>query len=342
MPARLFTVSNESWVEHRKAGVAAINDPAADDPANNHLLPIRDKVMAEISGIRNGTRIYFYRQQEKTISGGFAATTAPFFDPKPLYPGATVVGHTLPVRVGFTEKIHYSVPIRMSDIWSSRDKGDIWAIQQSRGDVSGRHACVSLTDREADIIDQMLLELNPISKKPDPTVAPPIQRDPLPYRFTQDDGKHHPLSIEASLQSCMLEGFAEGRWKDLLGEYDDYLAYVPTSEGTEMDLVLLRYTAERRPLWFLLLELKRDRFQIEHLRQILAYETWMTASQASGNPRMVHMFACAYRFDQDVIEFSKERLNMGQKPVHLLRYEFPEGSKKPQDLQLFLLNSVNQ
>jgi hypothetical protein len=78
MPARLFTVSNESWAEHRKAGVAAINDPAADDPNNPHLLPIRDKVMAEISGIRKSTRLYFYRQQEKTISGGFVATTALF------------------------------------------------------------------------------------------------------------------------------------------------------------------------------------------------------------------------------------------------------------------------
>jgi hypothetical protein len=336
MPARLFTVSNESWVEHRKAGVAAINDPAADDPENNHLLPIRDKVMAEISGIRQGTRLYFYHQQEKTISGGFTATTVPFFDPEPLFPGAAVVGHTLPVRVGFEETAHYRVPIRMSDIWSSRDKGDIWAIQQSRGDVSGRHACVSLTDREADIIDQMLLELNPVSRQPSPNAEPPQNRNPLPYRFTLEEGKFHPLSIEAALQAAMLEGFAEGHWRDILGEYDDYLAYVPTSEGTEMDLVLIRYTPGKIPLWFLLLELKRDRFQMEHLRQLLAYETWMTASQAAGNPRMVHMVACAYRFDSDVIEFSKERSEMGQKPVHLLRYEFPARSKDPQDLRIFI------
>jgi hypothetical protein len=335
MPARLFTVSNDSWPEHRRSGIAAINDPAATDLTNTHLLPIRDKAMAEISGIRPGTRLYFYRQQEKTIFGGFEATTEAFFDTAPVHPGATVVTAGLPIRVGFSEVASYPVPIRMSDIWSSRDKGDIWTIQQARGDVAGRHSCVSLSDREADIIDQMLLELNPVRVSPPPNASPPSLRPPLPYRFAVANGSFPALNIEASLQAAMLVGFSTGRWKDLLGEYDDYLAYVPTSEGTEMDLVLIRHTNDRLPLWFLLLQLKRDRYIWENLRQLLAYETWMTSSQAGGNPRMVHMVACAYRFDKDVMDFLRERESVGQKPVHLLRYEFPSGSINPLDLNLF-------
>jgi hypothetical protein len=137
------------------------------------------------------------------------------------------------------------------------------------------------------------------------------------------------LNIEASLQAAMLVGFSTGRWKDLLGEYDDYLAYVPTSEGTEMDLVLIRHTNDRLPLWFLLLELKRDRYIWENLRQLLAYETWMTSSQAGGNPRMVHMVACAYRFDKDVMDFCVSGNRWAKSPSTFCAMNFRQAPSIP-------------
>ncbi len=322
MPTRIFTVNAASWTEHRRVGVAAINDPAYKAPTNAYNLATRDKVLAEISGIRPGDRLYFYMQQDKTIYGGYSATTSAFFNASPLFRGASVVDASLPFRVGFKEVQSYPAKVKMSDIWASRDKGDIWTIQQARGDVAGRHACTPLTRREADIIDQMFLELNSSSPPPEPTPPPPKKRPPLPYRFDLAGGRFPHLAYEAALLAALLEGLAEGRWHGLLGDYDDFMPYVPTSEGTEMDLVLTRHQPDGRPLWFLLIELKKDRFQWEHLKQLLSYETWMTAAQAGGNPRAVHMAACASRFDDDVLQHIRQRETLGQKPVILLRYSY--------------------
>ena len=39
-------------------------------------------------------------------------------------------------------------------------------MQQARGDAIGRHACWSLTHREGDLLEQMLQELNVITRRP--------------------------------------------------------------------------------------------------------------------------------------------------------------------------------
>jgi hypothetical protein len=323
MRTRVFTVTPETWVEHFRAGVAGINDPyhrSQTPPA----YATRQKVMTEVAGIRPGDRLFFYVQRTKEIIGGFEVTTKPFFDPSPVFAGATEVDARFPFRVGFKQTIQYPRPIQVNEIWASRDAGQIWTMQQARGDAIGRHACWSLTYQEGELLDQMLQELNVITHNPKSVLPLPVVRQPLPFDLNLDGVRDPHLHYEASLQSLILEGLADGKWRDLLGQYDDFLPFVSTSEGKEIDVVLLRHNQRGEVLWYQLLELKADRYRLDDLLQILAYETWLTSSQAEGNPRAAHMIAVANRYDDDVLRQVATRHRLQQKPVRLLNYQFDQ------------------
>jgi len=284
--------------------------------------------MTEVAGIRPGDRLFFYIQGPKQIFGGYEATTGPFFDPSPVFPGASHVNARFPFRVGFRQVARYERPIHVNEVWAGRDAGLIWTMQQARGDVVGRHACWPLSKQEGDLFQRMLNELNVIVGPPDPLSPLPQSVSPLPID-TRIEGVRYPhLNYEATLQSMILEGLADGLWRETLGGYDDFLPYVPTSEGSEIDVVLLRHNDQSEILWYQILELKSDRYKEEHLIQILSYETWLTSNQAEGNPRSVHMLAIANRFDDVVLEQVRARQNLKQKPVRLISYSFDENTSQ--------------
>jgi hypothetical protein len=327
MRTRVFTVTPETWVEHFRAGVAGINDPYHSSNVPQ-AYATRQKVMTEVAGIRPGDRLFFYVQRTKEILGGFEVTTNPFFDPSPVFPGATAVDARFPFRVGFKQIIDYPRSIHVNEIWASRDAGQIWTMQQARGDAIGRHACWPLTYQEGDLLEQMLQELNVITNNPRSVLPLPDIRKHLPFDSRLEGVLHPHLHYEATLQSLILEGLADGKWRDLLGQYDDFLPFVSTSEGKEIDVILLRHNKRGEVLWYQLLELKADRYRIDDLLQILAYETWLTSSQAEGNPRAAHMIAVASRYDEDVLSQVASRLRLQQKPVRLLIYQFDENTKE--------------
>ena len=160
----------------------------------------------------------------------------------------------------------------------------------------------------------MLQELNIVFRTPKSVPKQTSRRNVLPLD-TKIVGKRFPhLNYEATLQSLLLEGLADGKWRDVFGEYDDFLPFVATSEGKEIDILLLRHNEEGEVLWYQLLELKSDRFRHDHLLQLLAYETWMTSStQVGGNPRSVHMVALANRYDDDVLSNVNDRSKLNTK-----------------------------
>jgi len=321
MRTRVFTVTPETWVEHKRAGVAGINDPSH---SNNkpQAYATRQKVMTEVAGIRPGDRLFFYIQRTKQVIGGFEATTGPFYDPNPVYPGAAEVDARFPFRVGFMQVIDYHRPLHVNEIWAGRDAGLIWTMQQARGDAIGRHACWALSRNEGNLLLRMLDELNVVSRRSMSKPRVPDSLTPLPID-TQLEGVRYPhLKYEASLQSLILEGLADDMWRDLFGNYDDFLPFVPTSEGSEIDVVLLRHDSKGEIIWYQILELKKDRYRSDDLLQLLSYETWLTSNQAEGNPRAVHMIAVANRFDEDVLRQVAARSRLKQKPIRLIKYEY--------------------
>jgi hypothetical protein len=135
----VFFVNDASWLEHNRVGIAGINEPQANSA--------RQKAIAEIAGITPGDRIFFRLgrsgEHPTQIVGLFTATSEPYFDPNPLFPGALRVDHRLSLRVEFDCFRNYPNPVDIEHLWLSKERGSLWTIQQARGDIIGRHACVS-------------------------------------------------------------------------------------------------------------------------------------------------------------------------------------------------------
>ena len=320
MATRMFTVTETSWAEHVATWTAAINDPVAFAPEGRQSNAQRQAAIAEISGIRSGDRLFFYMQRDKQVLGGYEATTRPFFAASSLVPGG-FIDYRFPFRVGFRKVRSYANPLHIDAIWASRDAGAIWTIQQSRGDVVGRHACTSLAKPEGDLLTRMLEELNPrATDAGDGRVEPAGALAPLPLDTrTSPAGRIH---YENSMKAMVLDRLGEGAYRDVLGDYDDFLTGVPTSAGGELDLLLLKYDGTGGILWYEVVEMKADRFGPIELGQLLNYETWLTGSQAAGNPRCVHMVALAHRFESSITSYLEVRRELGQKPVTMVQYGF--------------------
>ncbi|HEC93320.1 MAG TPA: EVE domain-containing protein [Candidatus Atribacteria bacterium] len=327
---RIFKVDDGTWPEHDSVGIAAINDPHVR-PTQQSIAQ-RQSAIAEISGIRPGDIIFFNLMASDNhppqIVGIFKAVSKPYYNPDPLYPEARYIKEEFPFRIDFECVTYYPEPVNFSEIWALRDKGKIWLLQQSRGDAVGRHACVGITKIEAKLIER-LLKMNNIKTRTKSynTSSIVINRQPLPLDFRED--RPSVLHYEAVLQSLILEGLADGKYKDIFGEYDDFIPNALTGTGKEIDILILKYNGDDI-LWYEILELKQNKFTMEELQKLIVYEKEIIQSRAE-NPLQVYLIAVAAKFDEEVKRFVKGREDYKERPIRLVKYAFNSQTK---DLQL--------
>jgi len=111
----VFFVNDASWLEHNRVGIAGINDPAVAEGSQANSS--RQKAIAELAGISAGDRIFFRlgrsAEHPTQIVGLFRATSEPYFDPNPLFPGAQRVDHRLSLRVEFDCLRNYPNPVEV-------------------------------------------------------------------------------------------------------------------------------------------------------------------------------------------------------------------------------------
>lgn len=328
---RIFIVNDQTWEEHNKVGIAAINDPLVTHPNNRNANAARQSAIAEISGIRPGDILFFNRMKSPEhppeIIGLFVATSSPYYDNSPLYPGAKYVNETLPFRVEFKQLCNFPYPINVDEVWELKEKGKIWTLQQTRGDAVGVHACIGISKFEA-------LEIVRLLKANNILLLPPkdynterkkvgldkINKQSLPLDFRVD--KKGCLHYEHVLQALLLEDFADGKHKEVFGDYDDFIPNVPTGSRKEIDILLVKYN-ENNILWYQILELKHDKFTMEELQRLIAYEKWLIKTRAEL-PLQVHPIAIAFEFDKEVINFVRGRKAYLERPIRLIKYTFNE------------------
>lgn len=324
---RVFIVSDDTWQEHNKVGIAAINDPLTTHPKNRNANAARQSALAEISGIRPGDVLFFNRMvsadHPPEILGIYEAISKPYFDPKPLFLAAKYVDKTLPFRVQFRCIHNFSNSVYIDEIWALRDKGAIWTLQQSRGDAVGVHACVGITKMEAKFIER-LLKVNNIIEGPVINYRKPApNKKVLPIDFRTDRGAI--LHYEAVLQALLLENLADGKHRDIFGDYDDFIPNLSTGARKEIDILLLKYNGDDI-LWYQILELKHDKFTMQELQKLIIYEKWLIRARAE-NPLQIYPIAIAAQFNEEVVNFVKRRTDYKERPIRLIKYHFVEKTK---------------
>lgn len=118
--------------------------------------------------------------------------------------------------------------------------------------------------------------------------------------------------------------FASGKFKDIFGNYTDYLCYIPTNLGREMDILLMYEHPKNYDLIlsYDIIEVKRDEFDKNALTQLIDYESWFLQKKVSGDMKMLRTTAVAKSFSAEVVDYVKKRKMFENKPIKLIKYDY--------------------
>lgn len=102
--------------------------------------------------------------------------------------------------------------------------------------------------------------------------------------------------------------FSAGKFKDTFGNYADYLCYIPTNLGREMDILLMYEHPKDHDLILSYdnIEVKKDEFDKNALTQLIDYESWFLKKKVSGDMKMLRTTAIAKAFSPEVIDYVKK------------------------------------
>ena len=295
---------------------------------SHSLERINSEIIAGFEGIRPGDLIFFY-VRNIGIYGLWKATSRPFLDEKrnvwerkdQLYP----------YRVCFEPSIRYfPKPIVLSDILDLRDKGKIWTFDLG---TMTKKSHQPITTEEGKELIRLLLRNNPIFY-PLTQISEPFSatQNALPLKFETD--RKGQIKIEGYLNAWFMRSFAQGKLKNIIGEYYDFLNHVPTSFNTVMDIFLTHVTSVDGVdvlHKFTCIELKTGTCTEDNLNQIIKYENWLVRKLAGGDTEMVQSMLVAFDFQDKVLEYVQKRKLIEEKTVRLLKYRV---AKERDDIEL--------
>lgn len=285
------------------------------------------EIIAGFEAIKPGDLVFIY-VRNIGVHGLWKITSHAFFDETPIWEKEDQL---YPYRVCFEPLIRrFSKPIALSDILDLRDKGRIWTFDLG---TFTKKSHQPITTEEGKELIRLLLRNNPIfypvAKIPKPYSSKEV---PLPFKLETD--RNGQIKIEGYLNAWFMRSFAQGKLKDIIGEYRDFLNYVPTSFNTVMDIFLTHITmVDSVDILhkFTCIELKTGMCTENDLNQIIKYENWLVRKLANGDSEMVQSVLVAFDFQDKVLEYVRKRKLIEEKTVRLLKYRM---SKERDDIAL--------
>lgn len=312
MSVHVFTVSEENFDICCQRGLVALPEPKDSRGKDN----IFDGLLSRLACIKENDYILMYIIGAKELRGVWRADGYPFYDEMPVWEDRV---YPFRCRIKPSE-FCFDHPLKLNDINDLRNSGKIWTWALQR--ASGSNSMFSLSDYEFGIIINEYLKINPFSMN--------TWRIPVPYPYHESNicsllhTDNNELRYEYSIMTHLNLGFASAQFKELFGNYTDFLSYVPTNLGREMD-ILLMYSHpydKNVVLSYDIIEVKRDEFDEKALSQLIDYESWFLHKKVSGDHNMVRATAIAKSFSTDVIEYIKKRTSIECKPIKLIQYSY--------------------
>jgi hypothetical protein len=287
---------------------------------SHHLERINSEVIAGFQAIKPGDFVFFY-VKNVGVYGLWRATTQPFFDKHDIWGDK---GQDFPYRVCFEPTIRqFSKPISLSDILDLRDKGKLWTFDLG---TIGKKSHHPITTDEGKELIRLLLRNNPISQPTD-LIPEPYTSNGVALPLSLNTDRKGQIKVEGYLNAWFMQQFSRGNLKDVVGEYHDFLNFVPTSFNTVMDIFLTHVTKlDSVDILhkFTCIELKTGLSTEKDLNQIIKYENWLTRKLANGDNEMVQSILVAFDFQDKVLEYVRRRKVIEEKTVRLLKYRVTE------------------
>jgi len=290
------------------------------------------EIIAGFEAIRPGDFVFFY-VKNIGIYGLWKVTSRPFLDERNIWGRKDQL---YPYRICFEPSIReFRKPIALSDILDLRDKGKIWTFDLG---TFTKKSHQPITTEEGKELIRLLLRNNPIFYTVAHISKPyPEGSSALPLTFETDTKGH--LRYEGFLNAWFMRNFVNGKLKETIGEYRDFLNYVPTSFNKVMDIFLTHVTEVHGVdvlHKFTCIELKTDICTEENLNQIIKYENWLVRKLTGGDSEMVQSILVAFDFQDKVLEYVQKRRFIEEKTVRLLRYRV---TSKQDDIMLTEIES---
>jgi len=286
--------------------------------ASQPLERINSEIIASFEAIKPGDFVFFY-VRNIGVYGLWRATSFPFFDETNIWGDKE---QKYPYRVCFEPLIrHFPRPVALSDILDLQDKGKIWTFELGAMRLKNHNP---ITTEESKELIRLLLRNNPIFRSVEKIPNPYPKKDTeLPLALAIDRKGH--IKYEGYLNAWFMKNLALGKMKEIIGDYADFLNYVPTSFNKVMDIFLTHVTSvDGVDILhnFTCIELKTAICVEENLNQIIKYENWLVRKLASGDNEMVQSILVGYDFHDKVLEYVQKRKLIEEKVVRLLKYRF--------------------
>ncbi|MCX7784833.1 MAG: hypothetical protein N2201_01180 [candidate division WOR-3 bacterium] len=310
MSYHIFLIGKENFKSCIEKGVYG----SPEWPSN---IKTNAEIISCIFAIKPNDFIFFY-VKNTGIYGLWRATTDPFYEQRNIW---NADNQTYPFRFCFEPIVrNFMRPVVLSDILDLRDKGKIWTFDLGAFIRKNQY---TITTEEGKEIIRLLLRNNPIYE--------PVTGIKNPYKPAKAQNIQLPLECdeqgkikhEGFLNAWFMKSFSESKLKNLVGDYKDFLNYVPTSFNKVMDLFLTHVTtidSVEILHKFTCIELKTDIVTEENLRQIIGYENWLVRKLANGDPEMVQSILVGFDFDDAVLNYINKRKLIEEKSVRLIKY----------------------
>lgn len=312
MAVHIFLTNEYNFQICKLKGLVGIPEPNDGRNQDN----IFDAMLSRVSMIKENDYILMYIIGSKELHGVWKADGSSFYDETRVWND-----RVYPFRCRIkTSEYCFDKSLLLNDINDLRNNNLIWTWALQR--ASGTNAMFSISNNEFEIIINEFLKINPYSQNLWRIVEPyPYHQPNLLEKVHIDNNK---LKYEYSVMTYLVDSFAKGKFRDEFGNYTDYLCYIPTNLGKEMDILLMYEHPNRQNmvLSYDIIEVKRDKFDAKALTQLIDYESWFLQKKVSGDMKMLRTTAIAESFSSDVIDYVKKREVFESKPIKLLKYDY--------------------
>jgi len=312
MAVHIFAVNESNYRICVQHGLVGLPEPKETRSKNN----IFDGLLSRVSSVREDDYILMYIIGTKELRGLWQAEGKPFYDTTPVW-----TDRIYPFRCKIKcSQYNFQNVLRLNDINDLRSNGKIWTWALQR--ASGSNAMFSISNQEFEILLDEYMKINPF------TLSKSIIKEPYPFHEYNIVEQVHlekgQPQYEYSIMTLLNCGFAGNAYTDIFGNYSDYLSYVPTNLGTEIDFLLMfeNPKKEQQTASYDIIEVKRAEFGGEALAQLIGYESWFLQKKVSGDLNMIRTTAIAKSFSNIVVDYVKKREYFENKPIKLLTYNY--------------------
>lgn len=312
MAVHIFSVTEENYKICTQRGLVGLPEPKEGRSRDN----IFDGLLSRMTAIRDSDHILLYIIGTKELRGLWQAEGRAFYEESTVWPD-----RIYPFRCKIkTAPYHFERALKLNDINDLRNSGKIWTWALQR--ATGSNAMFSISDNEFNILLREYMKINPF------TMSKDIVREPYPFReYNLREYIHTEKGepqYEYSLMAFLNEALAKGEYTNIFGNYTDFLSYVPTNLGREMDILLMfdNPLKEMDIASYDIVEVKRSEFGPKALIQLIDYESWFLQKKVSGDLNMVRTTAIAKTFSEEVIDYVKNRKLFENKPIKLVQYHY--------------------